>query len=65
MKRIHLSLKDTKLKIDKLLVEIEKEEVKNSKTKRKRLYHQLAQLKKAVQNPNLYLIDPEYEKKKR
>lgn len=48
LKKIHLTLHDAKARIQKLMSEINTEDVKNSKTKRKRLYHQLAQLNKAI-----------------
>ncbi len=40
------------------------EEVKNNKTKRKRIYAQLAKLQKALQVPEDYVVDPEEERQR-
>lgn len=51
VKKIHLSLNEVEDKIEKLTQSIELEETKANKTKRKRLYHQLANLRKAINEP--------------
>ena len=59
VKKIHLSLQEIQQKIAKLEEEKVTEEVKNNKTKRKRIYAQLAKLQKALQVPQDYVVDPE------
>ena len=41
-----------------------KEEVQQNKTKRRRIYAQLAQLQKALDNPDERVVDPEEERQK-
>ena len=50
-KKIHLSLEDIQAKIEKLEYEKSDPVVKANKTKLKRVYSQLAKLKKAVDDP--------------
>lgn len=47
-KKIHLSINGIKERIQQLSNEVQLEEIKTNKTKRKRLYHQLASYKKAL-----------------
>lgn len=61
VKKIHLSLEDIKQKIHKLEVEKMLEEVQKNKTKRKRIYAQLAKLQKALEAPEEHVVDPEEE----
>lgn len=58
VKKIHLSLEEIQEKISRLEVEKTKEEVQNNKTKRKRIYAQLAKLQKALTDPNDLVVDP-------
>jgi len=50
-KKVHLSVDDIKEKIAKLELEKLSEECKTNKTKRKRIYAQLAKLQKALGAP--------------
>lgn len=63
-KKIHLSIEDIKARIGKLSDEVELEENKANKTKRKRLYHQLANLRKALEDPDNHVVDPTEETNK-
>jgi len=45
-----------------LELEKTKEEVQQNKTKRRRIYAQLAQLQKALDNPDERVVDPEEER---
>jgi hypothetical protein len=47
-----------------LTEELQTGEAKTNKTKRRRLYHQLAQLTKALNDPENLTIDPEAERLK-
>jgi predicted nuclease with TOPRIM domain len=51
VKKIHLSVEEIKEKIAKLEVEKSTLETVQNKTKRKRIYTQLAKLQKALGNP--------------
>jgi hypothetical protein len=59
VKKVHLSQEEIAEKIEKLEKEKETEEFKNNKSKRKRVYQQLALYKKAIVDPNSYVVDPE------
>lgn len=58
VKKVHLSLEEIQQKIAKLEAEKDTEEVQQNKTKRKRIYAQLAKLKKAVSAPEELVVDP-------
>lgn len=64
VKTVHLTLQDAESKISKLEEELQKPETKANKTKRKRLYAEIALLRKAVVQPDQYLVDPIEEAEK-
>lgn len=61
VKKVHLSLEEIQERISKLEEEKGKEEVQQNKTKRKRIYAQLAKLQKALSDPEL-MVDPQEER---
>lgn len=58
-KKIHLSIEEIKQKITKLEIEKNLQETKDNKTKRKRIYSQLAKLQKALDAPEEMVVDPQ------
>jgi hypothetical protein len=58
VKKIHLSQEEIKEKISRLEIEKAKEDVQANKTKRKRIYQQLAKLQKALEDPVQLTVDP-------
>lgn len=58
VKKVHLSLEEIKQKIAKLEVEKMTLEVQQNKTKRKRIYAQLAKLQKALTSPEELVVNP-------
>lgn len=64
-KKIHLALAAVHEKIARLKEELEKEETKRNKTKKKRIYSQLGHLKKAALDPEHLLVDPELKTKRK
>lgn len=64
VKKIHLSLEEIKAKIERLEAEKLDPAVQDNKTKRKRIYAQLAKLQKALTDPEDRVVDPVMEKEK-
>jgi len=58
-KMIHLTIEGIKDRIRKLEIEKMTKDVMDNKTKRKRIYSQLAKLQKALENPEELTVDPE------
>jgi septal ring factor EnvC (AmiA/AmiB activator) len=62
VKKIHLTMEEIREKITRLEAEKVKEEVQKNKTKRRRIYAQLAQLQKALDDPEDRVVDPQGER---
>jgi hypothetical protein len=60
-KKIHLSVEEIRQKIAKLEIDKMTEEVQKNKTKRKRVFAQLAKLQKALVAPSELAVDPREE----
>ena len=57
-KKIHLSIDDIRTKIAVLEQEKNDPATQTNKTKRKRVYTQLAKLEKALKDPEEHVVDP-------
>jgi hypothetical protein len=60
-KKIHLSVEEIRQKIAKLEIDKMTEEVQKNKTKRKRIFAQLAKLQKALVAPSELVVNPQQE----